>query len=71
MTDEAHDAALAAEFEALARRAGIDVLEDRRAAMLECYRDYRKMLARLHGQREAYVESANVFTIETIGRGAE
>ena len=60
---------LAAECEALARRAGIDILEDRKAAMLASYRDYRAMTALLHAPRAAAVESASVFSIESIKRG--
>ncbi len=62
------DTELLAEFEAFARRAGIEILEDRRAAMIECYRDYKQMLALLHGSRPAAVESASVFAIESIKR---
>jgi hypothetical protein len=63
------DDELLQEFEALARRAGIEILDDRREAMLACYRDYRAMTALLHGDRAAAVESANVFSIDSIKRG--
>ncbi len=62
------DALVQAEFEALANRAGIDILEDRREAMLASYRDYRRMTALLHAPREAVVESASIFSIESIKR---
>ena len=64
-----HDADLVEEFEALARRAGIEILDDRREAMLETFRDYRRMTGLLHGSRPASVEGANIFTIETVKRG--
>ena len=63
------DDELLEEFESLARRAGIEIPDDRREAMLACYRDYRAMTALLHGARDAAVESANVFSINSIKRG--
>lgn len=62
------DSALRAEFEALARRAGIEIMEDRRDAMLKAYRDYRHMTDLLHGDRPGSVEGASVFSIESINR---
>ncbi|MCC2097843.1 MAG: hypothetical protein KDJ29_13175 [Hyphomicrobiales bacterium] len=63
------EAELLAEFEALARRAGIEVFDDRREAMLACYRDYREMIALLHAPRDAGIETANVFSINSVKRG--
>lgn len=68
-TKSATDDELRAEFEALARRAGIELLEDRREAMFACFCDYKRMTALLHGARAGAVESANIFSIESITRG--
>lgn len=62
------DDQLREEFEALARRAGIEVLDDRREAMFASFCDYRRMTALLHGARTAGVESANIFSIESVKR---
>lgn len=67
--NEKIDSALVAEFEALARRAGIEILEDRRQPMLDTFCDYRRMTALLHGERPAVAEGANVFRLDTIARG--
>lgn len=56
------------EFEVLASRAGIRILDDRREAMFASFCDYRRMTALLHGARPGATESANVFSIESIKR---
>ncbi len=37
--------------------------------MFACFCDYKRMTALLHGTRAAAVESANIFSIESITRG--
>lgn len=65
---EISDADLIAEFEAMARRAGIEIFDDRREAMLASYRDYRRMTARLHEPMAASVEGSGIFSVDSIKR---
>lgn len=58
------------EFDMLAQRAGLEIPAQRRAAVLAAFRDFRPMLARLHGERPAQNETAHVFSIEHVRRGA-
>jgi hypothetical protein len=54
---------LAAEFDILMHRAGITVPDQRRAAVLASYADFRAQIALLH-DRYAYTdEPANVFRL--------
>ena len=64
------DADLRAEFDMLARRAGLSIPEDRREAFFAAFKDFRRMTERLHRPREAAVELASVFSIESARRGA-
>lgn len=57
-----------AEFENMAQRAGIEIFEDRRAAMLTAYIDLKNMLALLRDDLPPELESANIFHIESIRR---
>jgi hypothetical protein len=58
--------ALAAEFDMLTSRAGVDVPADRRAGILAAYADFRSQLQLLHGPRTQLAEPSNTFTL--VGR---
>lgn len=62
------DKDIQAEFEALAQRAGIEIFDDRREAMLAAYLDLKKMLALLREDLSPDLESANIFRTESIKR---
>ena len=62
------DSDLAAELEAMAQRAGIEIFDDRREAMLVAYRDLRNMLALLRDDLPPELESANIFHSASIKR---
>jgi hypothetical protein len=68
--NEDSDAQLHVEFEALARRAGLVIPEERRQAFFVAFKDFRRMLERLHRPREADVETASVFSVDAVRRGA-
>jgi hypothetical protein len=63
------DAALAAEFDALARRAGLTIPEDRKAAMLQGYKDMKRMTALMRQHpRAAADEPAAAYSLQSITR---
>ena len=64
----ADDAALAAEFDALANRAGLAVPDDRRAAMFQGYKDIRRMAALMRQPRTAAAEPASAYSMLSITR---
>ena len=59
---------LEAEFDILMRRAGITVLEDRRASVLASYADLREQIALLHNRYAYTDEPANVFRLSPPDR---
>ena len=63
-------AELRAEYEALARRAGVTIPADRDEAFFTAFVDFRRILERLHVPRLATVETASVFAVESVKRGA-
>lgn len=63
MTDTPVSAALAAEFDMLAARAGVAVPADRRDSILAGYADFRAQLHLLHGPRTHLSEPSNVFSL--------
>ena len=70
--DTPDDAALALEFDVLARRAGLHVPEERRAMLLAGFKDLRRMATLLrHPPRTAADEPASTFDIRTVTRGIE
>ena len=69
MTDTPDDAALAAEFDALAHRAGLAVPEDRRALLFDGFKDLRQGLALLRQPRTAASEPAATYSMHSITRG--
>ena len=71
MTETPDDAALAFEFDVFARRAGLEVPADRRAAVLEGFRELRQMLALLRQPRTAAHEPAGTYSILSVTRGIE
>jgi RNase P/RNase MRP subunit p30 len=68
MSTQTEEADLEVEFDALARRAGIEIPPERRAALLEGFRDLRKMVAALHRPRPATSEFAEAFDVRSIIR---
>ena len=59
---------LAAEFDALAKRAGLTVPDDRRAAMLQGYKDMKRMTALMRQPRTAADEPATAYSILSVTR---
>lgn len=58
------------ELEALLRRAGVTVPEDRMDAVLSGYADLKGMCALLRQPRTAAAEPSNVFSLVTLMKGA-
>ncbi len=69
MTDIPDDAALTAEFDVLARRAGLAIPEDRRALLFDGFKELRTMLAQLRQPRTAASEPAATYSMHSITRG--
>jgi hypothetical protein len=65
------DAALALEFDVLARRAGLDIPEARRPILLAGFKDLRGLLALLRQPRTAAHEPAPTYSILTVTRGLD
>ena len=63
------DAALMNEMEVLARYAGLDIPGDRKAALLEGFKDLRQMQAQLRQPRDATHEPAGTYSILSVTRG--
>lgn len=64
----ADDPALAVEFDALAKRAGLDVPESRKPALLKGYKDLKRMTALMRQPRTAADEPAGTYVIQTVTR---
>jgi hypothetical protein len=62
------DSALAVEFDVLARRAGLSVPDDRKAALLKGYKDLKRMTALLRQPRTAAEEPAGTYSILSVTR---
>jgi hypothetical protein len=56
-----------AEFDMMTTRAGVVVPADRRAALLEAFRDFREQIAMLHTRRSHVAEISNIFTLVKTG----
>lgn len=69
--DAADDAALALEFDVLARRAGLHVPDDRRALLFAGFKDIRRMLPLLRQPRSAADEPAATYDIRSVTRGIQ
>jgi hypothetical protein len=62
------DPALEAEFDILAKRAGLTVPEDRKAALMRGFKDLKRMTALLRQPRTAADEPAGIYSILTVTR---
>jgi hypothetical protein len=62
------DQALSQELEILARRAGLEIPESRRSAMLKGFKDIKRMTALLRQPRTAANEPAGTYDIRTVTR---
>jgi len=58
------------EFEAMAARSGLIIPADRQQMMFETFLDFRKVVERLHGSRDHANETAHVFSVDHVTRGA-
>jgi hypothetical protein len=63
------EAALALEFDVLARRAGLEIPADRRAAVFAGFKDLRRMAAMMRQPRSAAHEPAGTYAILSVTRG--
>ena len=64
----ADDQALSAEFDTLAKRAGLDIPEGRKPLMLKGFKDMKRMTALMRQPRTAADEPAGTYVIETVTR---
>jgi hypothetical protein len=64
----AADQALEAEFDVLAKRAGLAVPDDRKPAMLRGFKDLKRMTALMRQPRTAADEPAGTYSILTVTR---
>ena len=62
------DQALSKEFDVLAARAGLPVLDGRKAALLQNYKDLKRMTALMRQPRTAASEPAGTYSLLTITR---
>jgi hypothetical protein len=64
----AADQALEAEFDILAKRAGLAVPGDRKPALLRGFKDLKRMTAQMRQPRTAADEPAGTYSILTVTR---
>jgi hypothetical protein len=64
----ADDQALTAEFDVLAKRAGLEVPANRKPAMLKGFKDLKRMTALMRQPRTAADEPAGTYVIQTVTR---
>ncbi len=69
MTEIPDDAPLALEFDVFARRAGLEIPDDRRAVVFANFKELRHMLALLRQPRTAAAEPAGTYSILSVTRG--
>jgi hypothetical protein len=69
MPETLDEAALVLEFDVLAKRAGLDIPQERKAALLEGFKDLRRMTAMMRQPRSAADEPAPTFNILSVTRG--
>jgi len=62
--------ALEHEFDALAARIGAIVPPDRKAGLIACCEELRRMTALVHGPRSPTVEPANIYTLKPTRAGS-
>ena len=63
------DAALMGEMEVLARYAGLDVPADRKAMLLQSFKELRRMQALLRQPRDATHEPGSAYSVLGVVRG--
>lgn len=63
------DTALMSEMEMLARYAGLDIPTDRKATLLQGFKDLCQMQAQLRQPRDATHEPASTYSILSVTRG--
>ena len=68
MSDTTSDTELAAEFDMLAKRAGLTIPDERKAAMLAGYKDLKRMSALMRQPRTAASEPAAAYSLHSITR---
>jgi hypothetical protein len=66
--DVTDEQALGAEFDVLAKRAGLTIPEDRRPALIKGFRDLKRMTALLRQPRTAADEPAGAYAILSVTR---
>jgi hypothetical protein len=64
----ADDQALSAEFDILAKRAGLDIPKNRKPFMLKGFKDIKRMTALMRQPRTDADEPAGTYVIETVTR---
>jgi hypothetical protein len=69
MPEMPDEAMLALEFDVLARRAGLEIPDDRKQALFAGFKDLRRMLALMRQPRSAADEPAATFSIQSVTRG--
>jgi len=69
MPEMPDDATLALEFDVFARRAGLEIPAERKAAVFAGFKDLRRMLALMRQPRTAADEPAGTFSILSVTRG--
>ena len=70
MSDTTNDSDLAAEFDILAKRAGLTIPDDRKPAMLAGYKDLKRMSALMRQQLTAANEPAAAYSLQSITRSS-
>ena len=70
MDISADDESLRLEFEAMAARGGLVIPQDRRQSMFETFKEFRRVVERLHAPRDHTSETAHVFSVDHVVRGA-
>jgi hypothetical protein len=66
--DPTSEQALNAEFEVLTERAGLDIPESRKPALLQGFKELKKMTALMHRPLTAANEPAGTYDIRTVTR---
>jgi hypothetical protein len=69
MPETPDEAALAIEFDVFAKRAGLEIPEERKPAVFAGFKDLRRMLALMRQPRTAADEPAGTFSILSVTRG--
>ena len=62
------DQALATEFDVLAKRAGLPIISTRKPALLQNYKDLKRMTALMRQPRTAADEPAGAYSILSVTR---